>query len=64
MCYSKQAQAENVQELLQEQQGAKCSNWKEISEVCQKQEKEENKKKDLALSRSVDFRRLKQKDYL
>ena len=60
MCYGQQAQTkieEEFQELLKEQQRAKCSNWEEIQKFHEKQEKEENRKRAPTLSRNVDFRR-------
>ena len=39
-----------------EHQRAKCSNGKEISEICEKQEKGENREGASAFSRNADFR--------
>ena len=58
MCNGKQIQTEEkdeFQELRKEQQRAKCSNWKEIPEVRQKQKKEENRKRAPALLRNADY---------
>ena len=67
MCNGQQAQTEKektLQELRKEQQRAKFSNWKEISEICQKQEKEENGEGVSTLSRNTAFRWLKQNEHL
>ena len=59
MCYGQQAHVEKeekIQELCKEQQGAQCSDWKEISEICQKQEKDENRNWASALARIADFK--------
>ena len=64
-CNGQQAQTEKeetLQELRKEQQRAKCSNWKEISEICEKQKKEENREGASALSRKADFEWWKQKE--
>ena len=61
-CYGKHAQTkekDKFHELWKEQQGTQCSNWKEIPEVCQKQEKEENRKRAQELLRNADFRQWK-----
>ena len=63
-CNGQQAQTEEeetFQKLQKEQQRAKCFNWKEIPEICQKQEKEENGKEASALSTNTDFGWWKQK---
>ena len=39
------------------QQGVKCFNLDEISDVCKKQEKKENRKRAPVLSRNAAFRR-------
>ena len=57
-----EAQAEKEENI--QQQIAKCSNWKEISEICWKQEKEEYGEWALALSRNVDFGWRRQKMHL
>ena len=45
-----------VQKLRREQQRAKCSNSKEISEICEEQEKEEDREGTSVLSRNADFK--------
>ena len=53
-CNGKQTKTEKeetLQELRKEQQRGKCSNWKEISEICKKQEKEENREGSSDLSK-------------
>ena len=60
MCNCKETQEkkkETHQELRNEQQRAKCSNCKVISEICQEQEEEENRERTTTLSRNADFRR-------
>ena len=55
-CNGSEAQTEEkekFQELRKEQQGTKCSNWEKISEICKKQEKEENGKRTTKLSRKI-----------
>ena len=58
-CNGQQTQTEKeetLQILLKEQQRDKCSNWKKITEICEEQEKEENREGTTTLSRNADFR--------
>ena len=45
-----------IQDLQKEHHEIERSNWEEVSEVCKKQEKEENGEGASALYKNVDFR--------
>ena len=67
MCVGPQAQTNKEEEFLElqkEQRRIERSDWKKISEVCEKQEKEEDRKRAPAISRNTDFWQLKQKECL
>ena len=58
MCYDQQAQAkkkEKVRVLPKEQQWTKCAKWKDISNTCREEEKDEDRKRALELPRNVGF---------